>query len=156
MIREAWLKEHKPELYWTMLQTAETVSKRYGIARDKQDEYGARSQQRAAAAAAAGKFADEIVPITVTAGVADKTGGLFTKSVTVSADEGIRADTTYEGVSKIRPAMPGGVIAAGDARQRFDGASAGVGMSANIASSKGLAPPGIFRRFPVAGSEPPG
>ncbi len=154
MIREAWLKENKPELYWTMLQTAETVSKRYGIARDKQDEYGARSQQRAAAAAAAGKFADEIVPITVTAGVADKTGGLFTKSVTVSADEGIRADTTYEGVSKIRPAMPGGVIAAGNASQFSDGASACVVMSAKIASSKGLAPLGIFRGFAVAGCEP--
>ncbi len=154
MIREAWLKEHKPELYWTMLQTAENVSKRYGIARDKQDEYGARSQQRAAAAAAAGKFADEIVPITVTAGVADKTGGLFTKSVTVSADEGIRADTTYEGVSKIRPAMPGGVIAAGNASQFSDGASACVVMSAKAASAKGLKPLGIFRGFAVAGCEP--
>jgi acetyl-CoA C-acetyltransferase len=154
MLREAWLKEHKPELYWTMLQTAENVSKRYGIARDKQDEYGARSQQRAAAAAAAGKFADEIVPITVTAGVADKTGGLFSRSVTVSADEGIRADTTYEGVSKIRPAVPGGVIAAGNASQFSDGASACVVMSGKLASSRGLKPLGIFRGFAVAGCEP--
>ena len=154
MIREAWLKEHKPELYWTMLQTAENVSKRYGIPRDKQDEYGARSQQRAAAAAAAGKFADEIVPITVTAAVADKTGGLFTRSVTVSADEGIRADTTYEGVAKIRPAMPGGVIAAGNASQFSDGASACVVMSGKLASSKGLKPLGVFRGFAVAGCEP--
>ena len=154
MIREAWLMKNKPELYWTMLQTAENVSKRYGIPREKQDEYGARSQQRAAAAAAAGKFADEIVPITVTAGVADKAGGLFTKSVTVSADEGIRADTTYEGVSKIRPALPGGVIAAGNASQFSDGASACVVMSAKLASSKGLAPLGIFRGFAVAGCEP--
>ena len=154
MIREAWLKDHKPEIYWTMLQTAENVSKRYGIARDKQDEYGARSQQRAAAAAAAGKFADEIVPITVTAGVADKTGGLFTRSVTVSADEGIRADTTFEGVAKIRPAMPGGVIAAGNASQFSDGASACVVMSAKVAAAKGLKPLGIFRGFAVAGCEP--
>ena len=154
MIREAWLKEHKPELYWTMLQTAENVAKRYGIPRDNQDEYGARSQQRAAAAAAAGKFADEIVPITVTAGVADKTGGLFTRSVTVSADEGIRADTTFEGVAKIRPAMPGGVIAAGNASQFSDGASACVVMSARVAAAKGLKPLGIFRGFAVAGCEP--
>ncbi len=154
MIREAWLMKNKPELYWTMLQTAENVAKRYGIPREKQDEYGARSQQRAAAAAAAGKFADEIVPITVTAGVADKSGGLFTKQVTVSADEGIRADTTYEGVSKIRPAMPGGVIAAGNASQFSDGASACVVMSAKMASAKGLKPLGIFRGFAVAGCEP--
>jgi acetyl-CoA C-acetyltransferase len=154
MIREAWLKKEKPELYWTMLQTAENVAKRYGISREKQDEYGARSQQRAAAAAAAGKFADEIVPITVTAAVADKTGGLFTRPVTVSADEGIRADTTYEGVAKIRPAMPGGVIAAGNASQFSDGASACVVMSDRIAAAKGLAPLGIFRGFAVVGCEP--
>ncbi|MEP7067763.1 MAG: acetyl-CoA C-acyltransferase [Usitatibacter sp.] len=154
MIQEAWLKRNKPELYWTMLQTAENVAKRYGVGRDKQDEYGARSQQRAAAAAATGKFADEIVPITVTAAVADKSGGLFTKSVTVSADEGIRADTSYEGVSKIRSAMPGGVIAAGNASQFSDGASACVVMSAKAASARGLKPLGIFRGFAVAGCEP--
>ena len=154
MIREAWLMQHKPELYWTMLQTAESVAKRYGIPREKQDEYGARSQQRAAAAATAGKFVDEIVPITVTAGVADKTGGLFTKSVTVSADEGIRADTTYAGVAKIRPALPGGVIAAGNASQFSDGASACVVMNSKVAAAKGLAPLGIFRGFAVAGCEP--
>jgi acetyl-CoA C-acetyltransferase len=155
MIRETWLTEHKPELYWTMLQTAETVSKRYGIAREKQDEYGARSQQRAAAAAAAGKFDDEIVPITVLAGIADKdTSRLFTKEVTLSADEGIRADTTYEGVSKIRPALPGGVIAAGNASQFSDGASACVVMSDRAAAKSGAKPLGIFRGFAVAGCEP--
>src|SRR6516225_3063191 len=130
MIRESWLAEHKPEVYWTMLQTAETVSKRYGIGREKQDEYGARSQQRAAAAAAAHKFDDEIVPMTVTMGVADKDSAqLLTKQVTIGADEGIRADTTYEGVSKIKPALPGGVIAAGNASQFSDGAAACVVMS---------------------------
>ncbi|MGZ5080432.1 MAG: acetyl-CoA C-acyltransferase [Usitatibacter sp.] len=155
MIREDWLLEHKPEIYWTMLQTAENVSKRYGIPRDKQDEYGARSQQRAAAAAAAGKFSDEIVPIAVTMGVGDKDSGrLFTKQVTLAADEGIRADTTYEGVAKIKPAMPGGVIAAGNASQFSDGASACVVMSATAAAKRGLKPLGIFRGFAVAGCEP--
>ncbi len=155
MIRESWLLQHKPEIYWTMLQTAENVSKRYGIARDKQDEYGARSQQRAAAAAAAGKFNDEIVPIAVTMGVGDKDSGrLLTKQVTLASDEGIRADTTYEGVSKIKPAMPGGVIAAGNASQFSDGASACVVMSAAAASKQGLKPLGIFRGFAIAGCEP--
>ncbi|MBK6630527.1 MAG: acetyl-CoA C-acyltransferase [Betaproteobacteria bacterium] len=155
MIMEAWLQQNKPEVYWPMLQTAETVAKRYGIPRDKQDEYGARSQQRAAAAQAAGKFNDEIVPITVTAGMADKaTGRLYTKEVTVSADEGIRADTTYEGVAKIRPAMPGGVIAAGNASQFSDGASACVVMDGKLAEKRGIAPLGIFRGFAVAGCEP--
>jgi acetyl-CoA C-acetyltransferase len=155
MIRESWLLEHKPEIYWTMLQTAETVSKRYGIPREKQDEYGARSQQRAAAAAAAGKFADEIVPITVTMGVGDKDSGrLFTREVTLSSDEGIRADTTYEGVAKIKPALPGGVIAAGNASQFSDGASACVVMSAAAAAKRGIKPLGIFRGFAIAGCEP--
>jgi acetyl-CoA C-acetyltransferase len=155
MRRERWIAEHKPELYWSMLETAETVAKRYGIPREKQDEYGARSQQRAAAAQAAGKFNDEIVPMTTTMGVADKESGrLFSKEVTISADEGIRADTTYEGVAKIRPAMPGGVIAAGNASQFSDGASACVVMNAKLAEKKGLAPLGFFRGFAVAGCEP--
>ena len=155
MILETWLMQHKPEMYWPMLQTAETVAKRYNIPRDKQDEYGARSQQRAAAAQAAGKFNDEIVPITVTAGIADKASGkLFTKEVTVSADEGIRADTTYEGVAKIKPAIPGGVIAAGNASQFSDGASACVVMDAKLAEKRNLKPLGIFRGFTVAGCEP--
>jgi acetyl-CoA C-acetyltransferase len=95
MIREPWLLAHKPEVYWTMLQTAETVAARYHIARERQDEYGVQSQQRAAAAAAAGKFDDEIVPMTVTMGVADKaTSRIFTEEVTIAADEGIRRDTT--------------------------------------------------------------
>jgi acetyl-CoA C-acetyltransferase len=155
MILETWLMQHKPEVYWPMLQTAETVAKRYNIPRDKQDEYGARSQQRAAAAQAAGKFNDEIVPITVTAGIADKASGkLFTKEVTVSTDEGIRADTTYEGVAKIKPAIPGGVIAAGNASQFSDGASACVVMDAKLAEKRNLKPLGIFRGFTVAGCEP--
>jgi acetyl-CoA C-acetyltransferase len=155
MRRERWITEHKPELYWAMLDTAETVAKRYGIPREKQDEYGARSQQRAAAAQAAGKFADEIVPMTTVMGVADKdTSRLFSKEVTISADEGIRPDTTYEGVSKIRPAMPGGVVSAGNASQFSDGASACVVMDAKLAEKRGLKPLGIFRGFAIAGCEP--
>ena len=155
MLRENWLNEHKPEIYWTMLQTAETVSKRYGISRERQDEFGARSQQRAAAAAAAHKFDDEIVPMTVTMGTVDKDSGrLLTKRVTIAADEGIRADTTYEGVSKIKPALPGGVIAAGNASQFSDGAAACVVMSDRAAAKRGLKPMGVFRGFAVAGCEP--
>jgi len=155
MLRDSWLAEHKPELYWTMLQTAENVSKRYGISRDKQDAYGVQSQQRAAAATIAGRFKDEIVPMTVTMGVADAASSrLFTKEVTIAADEGIRADTTLEGVAKIKPALPGGVIAAGNASQFSDGASACVVMDAKVAARKGLQPLGIFRGFAVAGCEP--
>ncbi len=155
MLQEAWLKQHKPEIYWSMLQTAECVAKRYGIARERQDEYGARSQQRAAAAQAAGKFADEIVPLTVRMGVADMgSGRLFTQEVTVAADEGIRADTTYEAVAKIKPALPGGVIAAGNASQFSDGASACVVMDAKLAEKRNIKPLGIFRGFAVAGCEP--
>ena len=155
MIAESWLAQNKPEIYWTMLQTAEQVAKRYNIPRDKQDEYGARSQQRAAAAQAAGKFNDEIVPMTVTMGVADKASGrLSTKEVTISADEGIRADTTLEGVSKIRTVFPGGVITAGNASQFSDGASACVVMNAKLAEQRGIQPLGIFRGFAVAGCEP--
>jgi acetyl-CoA C-acetyltransferase len=155
MIAESWLSEHKPEIYWSMLQTAETVAKRYNISREKQDEYGVASQQRAAASEAAGKFKDEIVPMTTIMGVADKESGLLgTKEVTIAADEGIRPDTTYEGVAKIKPALPGGVIAAGNASQFSDGASAAVVMSAKLAEQRGLAPLGIFRGFAVAGCEP--
>jgi acetyl-CoA C-acetyltransferase len=155
MVRDGWLVQHKPEIYMPMLQTAEIVAKRYNIPRDKQDEYGARSQQRAAAAQAAGRFDAEIVPITVTAGFADpKTQQLGTREVTVSKDEGIRADTTFEAVSKIRPAIPGGVIAAGNASQFSDGAAAVVVMNSKLAEQRNIRPLGIFRGFTVAGCEP--
>jgi len=138
-----------------MLQTAETVAKRYDISRERQDEYGARSQQRAAAALAAGKFGDEIVPMKVVMGISDKeTARMMAKEVTVSADEGIRADTTYEGVSKIRPAIEGGCIAAGNASQFSDGASACIVMDGKAAAARKLEPLGIFRGFAVAGCEP--
>ncbi len=155
MIQEGWLAQHKPEIYWNMLQTAENVAKRYGISKERQDEYGVQSQLRAAAAQDAGRFRDEIAPITVLAGIADKaTGRLFTKEVTVSADEGIRPDTTLEGVSKIRSAVPGGVITAGNASQFSHGASACDVMSADAAQREGLQPLGVFRGFAVAGCEP--
>ena len=155
MLAEVWLKEHKPALYWPMLQTAETVARRYGIGRERQDEYGVRSQQLASAAQAAGRFAAEIVPMTTVMGVADKASGmLLSREVTIAADEGIRADTTYEGVSKIRTALPGGVISAGNASQFSDGASVAIVMNARSAEARGLQPLGAFRGFAVAGCEP--
>src|SRR5690554_2570981 len=155
MRRDPWLLEHKRDLYLNMLQTAETVASRYNISKDDQDAYGVRSQQRAAAAQAAGKFDDEIVPMTTTMAVQDKASGLATRrEVTISADEGIRPDTTLEAVSRIRPAIPGGVVTAGNASQFSDGAAAVVVMDAKLAEQRGLEPLGIFRGFAVAGCEP--
>jgi len=155
MRRDPWIDEHKPTLYWNMLQTAETVAKRYNISKDAQDEYGVRSQLRAAAAQAAGKFNDEIVPMTTTMGVADKATGMISmREVTISSDEGIRADTTLEAVQKIRSAIPGGVITAGNASQFSDGSSACVVMDAALAEKRGIQPLGIFRGFAIAGCEP--
>ena len=155
MLAEVWLKQNKPEVYWPMLQTAETVAKRYNISRERQDEYGVQSQQRAAEARANGRFDREIVPMTTTMGVADKASGmLLTREVTVMSDEGIREDTTYEGVAKIRSAVPGGVITAGNASQFSDGASVSILMRGDLARERGIAPLGIFRGFAVAGCEP--
>ena len=154
MIHDAWLSKNKPEIYWNMLQTAENVAKRYGIGRDAMDEYGAASQQRASAALAAGLFDAEIAPITVTAGVVDKIMGMTTRQVTVSKDEGIREGTTKEGISGIKPALPGGVITAGNASQFSDGAGAVVVMHESVAQRKGLTPLGRFLGFAVAGCEP--
>jgi acetyl-CoA C-acetyltransferase len=155
MLREEWLVEHKPEIYWTMLQTAEMVSKRYKIPREAQDRYGVESQLRAAKGRAEGRFKDEIVSFSTKMKVVDKnTGQEAVKPVTASEDEGIRPDTTYEGVSQIKPALEGGVIAAGNASQFSDGASAQVLMSDKMAAKKGLKPMGVFRGFAVAGCEP--
>jgi acetyl-CoA C-acetyltransferase len=154
MLTDPWLLKNKPEIYWNMLQTAEQVAKRYNISRDAMDEYGAASQQRAAAALEAGLFKAEIAPITVTAGVADKVMGLTTKQVTVENDEGIRAGTTKEGISGIRPAIPGGVISAGNASQFSDGGGARVIMNETRAGKRGLQPLGRFLGFAVAGCEP--
>lgn len=155
LLTDAWLMEHKPEIYASMLQTAENVAKRYKIPRQRQDEYGVESQRRAVVAAAAGRFDAEIVPITVLAGGADPgTGQLLTREVTLESDEGIRPDTHYEGVSKIRAALPGGVVSAGNASQFSDGASAVVVMDARLAEKRGIAALGIFRGFAVSGCEP--
>jgi acetyl-CoA C-acetyltransferase len=153
--QDEWLHRHKPETYWPMLQTAEYVAKRYDISREKQDEFGVQSQQRAAKARAEGKFKDEIVPITTKMKVVDKNTGHDTvREVTASEDEGIRPDTNYEGVSQIKPAIEGGCIAAGNASQFSDGASAAVVMSAKEAARRNLAPLGVFRGFAVAGCDP--
>ncbi len=155
MSHEPWLAQRKPALYWPMLQTAEQVASRYGISRQRQDEYGVQSQQRAAAARDAGRFDAEIVPMTVTMGVADQASGrLATRETTIAADEGIRADTTLAGVARIKTVFPGGVITAGNASQFSDGASACVVMNAKLAERRGLTPLGIFRGFAVAGCEP--
>jgi acetyl-CoA C-acetyltransferase len=153
--QDEWLHRHKPETYWPMLQTAEYVARRYDIPREKQDEFGVQSQNRAAKARAEGRFRDEIVPITTKMKVVDKnTGHETVKEVTASEDEGIRPDTTYEGVSQIKPAIEGGCIAAGNASQFSDGASAAVVMSAKEAARRNLTPLGIFRGFAAAGCDP--
>ncbi|HEV8263057.1 MAG TPA: acetyl-CoA C-acyltransferase [Burkholderiales bacterium] len=155
MLAEAWLTQNKPEIYWPMLATAENVAKRYKIGREAQDRYGVDSQLKAAKARAEGKFKDEIVPISTRMKIVDKnTGQESVKEVTAAEDEGIRPDTNYQGVSQIKPAIEGGVIAAGNASQFSDGASAQVLMSDRMAARKGLKPMGIFRGFAVAGCEP--
>ena len=154
MLRDPALMEIKPEIYWTMLETAEQVAKRYNIGREVMDEYGAVSQQKACAAQNAGKFDDEIAPITVVAGVADPVMGLRTKEVTVSRDEGTREGTTKEGIAGIKPALPGGSIAAGNASQFSDGAGACVVVSEQYASRNNMKPLGRFLGFAVAGCEP--
>ena len=150
-----WLAERKPELYWNMLQTAEQVIKRYNISKLAQDEYGVRSQQRAFAAQAAGKFVDEIAPMSTLVGVVDKASGRLTrKEVTISTDEGIRGDTTLAAVSALRSALPGGIVTAGNASQFSDGASACVLMNGKLAEQRGIQPLGIFRGFAIAGCGP--
>ena len=154
MLQDLALNKMKPEIYWNMLQTAEQVAKRYKIGRDRMDEYGAGSQQKACAAQAAGLFDAEIAPITVSAGVIDKVMGLMTKQVTVSKDEGLREGTTLDAISGLRSALPGGLISAGNASQFSDGAGACVVMDESLAEKRGLKPLGRFLGFAVAGCEP--
>jgi acetyl-CoA C-acetyltransferase len=154
MLQDLALAKMKPEIYWNMLQTAEQVAKRYKIGRDRMDEYGAASQQKACAAQAAGLFNDEIAPITVSAGVIDKVMGMMTKQVTVSVDEGLREGTNVEAISGLRSALPGGLISAGNASQFSDGAGACVLMDEKLAEQRGLKPLGRFLGFAVAGCEP--
>ncbi|MDH4051731.1 MAG: acetyl-CoA C-acyltransferase, partial [Rubrivivax sp.] len=154
MLIDPALKAAKPEIYWSMLQTAEQVARRYKVSKQRMDEYGAGSQQKACAAQDQRLFDDEIVPVSVTAGVADPVLGLRSKQVTVTADEGLRPGTTVDGIKDIRPAIPGGVVTAGNASQFSDGAGACVVVSERHAEQKGLKPLGRFLGFAVAGCEP--
>ncbi|RZL56604.1 MAG: acetyl-CoA C-acyltransferase, partial [Sphingomonas sp.] len=144
------------DIYMPMLQTAEIVAKRYGITREAQDAYGLQSQQRTAAAQAAGRFDDEIVPLSATMNVVDKaTKAVSTKDVTLSKDEGNRADTTLEGLQALQPVVgPDGVITAGNASQLSDGASAAVLMEESVAAARGLTPLGRYVGMAVAGTKP--
>ncbi|MEA3029103.1 MAG: acetyl-CoA C-acetyltransferase [Sphingomonadales bacterium] len=146
---------HK-DVYMPMIGTAEVVGKRYGIARDRQDAYALQSQQRTAAAQAAGKFDDEIIPVTARMSVKDKeTGEVSMREVTITKDEGNRADTTLEGLQSLQPVVgPDGMITAGNASQLSDGASACVIMEAGIAAARGLKPLGRYIGMAAAGTEP--
>lgn len=149
------LKAMKSDIYMPMLDTAEVVSKRYGISREKQDEYSLESQRRTAAAQQGGRFNDEIAAITTKMAVADKvTKEISFKEITLSQDEGPRPDTTAEGLASLKAVREGGFITAGNASQLSDGASAAVIMSDKMAAKKGLKPLGIFRGFVSAGCEP--
>jgi len=155
-LREPWLNEHKPEIYMTMIETAEVVSRRYFITREQQDEYALASQQRIGAAQREGRLDAEIVPFTTTKLVQDKaTNEVREEPVTLARDEGNRPDTTLEGLAALKPvAGEKGYITAGNASQLSDGASACVVMDARLAERRGLQPLGIFRGFTVTACEP--
>ncbi|HVV42722.1 MAG TPA: acetyl-CoA C-acyltransferase [Nitrobacter sp.] len=145
----------KGEVYMPMIDTAEVVAKRYGISRERQDEYGLESQRRTAAAQQGGKFKDELAPISTRMAVVNKeTKEVSMKDVTLSQDEGPRPDTTAEGLASLKPVREGGSITAGNASQLSDGASATVIMSDKEAAKRNLKPLGIFRGFVAAGCEP--
>jgi len=153
---EEWLMRHKPALWMTMIETAEVVAQRYKVSRERQDEYGLSSQLRTAAAQQAGRFDDEIVPLTTVKTVTDKkTGESWDEEVTLAADEGVRPDTNAEGLAALQPVTgEDGCITAGNASQLSDGASACVVMDARLAEQRGLEPLGIWRGLAVAGCEP--
>ena len=145
---------HK-DVYMPMLQTAEIVAARYGISRERQDAYSLQSQQRTAAAQAAGRFDAEIIPVTTTMKVADKaTGQVSDQTITLAKDEGNRPETTLEGLSALKTVIPGGVITAGNASQLSDGSAACVVMDAELAAARGLKPLGRYVGMAVAGAEP--
>jgi acetyl-CoA C-acetyltransferase len=160
--QDPWLVAHRNDVYMTMLETAEIVARRYGISRERQDEYALQSQQRTAAAQAAGRFDAEIVPLASVMKVQDKaTGAVSDKPVTLARDEGNRADTTLAGLQALKPVFSGGqsietgaFITAGNASQLSDGASASVLMEAKEAERRGLQPLGIYRGIAVAGCDP--
>jgi acetyl-CoA acetyltransferase family protein len=154
--KDEWIVEHKPAVYWPMIQTADMVAKRYNVSRQVQDEYALESQRRTAAAQQAKRFDAEIVPLTAEKLLLDKEGKVTGKEMfTLTRDEGNRPDTSMEGLVKLKPVMgEGNFITAGNASQLSDGASAAVVMSDTVAAKKGLKPMGIFRGFAVAGCEP--
>lgn len=156
MFQNQWLVGHKPAIYMTMIETADNVAARYNISREAQDEYALESQRRTAAAQQAGKFNDEIVPMSATKAVENKeTKEITHESVMLRQDEGNRPDTNMEGLTKLKPVRGDQFfITAGNASQLSDGASASVLMSDKEAARRGLTPLGVFRGFCVAGCEP--
>lgn len=154
--REQWITENKPELYYSMIQTADIVAERYGVSREAQDQLSLISQQRTAAAQAEGKLDDEIVPITVTQAIKDKeTGEISREQVTFAMDDCNRPNTTLAGLSALEPVQGDGhFITAGNASQLSDGAAALVLCAAKTAEREGLEPMGAFKGFVVAGCEP--
>ena len=153
-LTEEWLMQHKPELWMPMNETAAVVAKRYRISREAQDEYALTSQQRTAAAQAAGKFNDEIVPLTTTMEVVDKENATTQlREVTLARDEGNRPNTTLTGLAALPP-VAGDTITAGNASQLSDGAAAVVVMDSRLADRKGLRPLGIYRGTVAVGLEP--
>src|ERR1700735_1446562 len=160
--QDPWLVERGDDLYMSMLETAEIVAERYQVTRQRQDEYALQSQQRTAAGQAAGRFEAEIAPLATVMKVADKaTGAVSDKPVTLSQDEGPRADTTLAGLSALKPVFAdgqrvkaGSFITAGNASQLSDGASACVLMDSKLASQRNLEPLGIYRGIAVAGCDP--
>jgi acetyl-CoA C-acetyltransferase len=153
--QDASVISHAEHAYMSMIETAETVAKRYNISREEMDRYGVQSQARTAAAQAANLFADEIVPMTTTKLLVNKeTGETTSEEVTLSKDEGNRPGTSYEDLERLRTVFEGGSIAAGNASQLSDGASVSVLMSAELAQKRGLSPLGAYRGVAVAGCEP--
>ena len=149
------LQQRMPAVWWTMNQTADFVAKKYGISREAQDAYVVQTQQRVAAATAAGKYAEEIVPFTTTMKVTDKaTKQSHDEQVTLDRDEGPRPDTTAEGLAALKPVFPGGTTTAGNASQLSDGAGALVMMDADVAARRGLPILGLFRGMQLAGVAP--
>jgi|TARA_B110000263_G_scaffold55261_1_gene46700 acetyl-CoA C-acetyltransferase len=152
---DPWLREHRPDIYMNMLDTAENVAQRYNISREAQDEYALSSQKRTAAAQQAGKFDDEIVPLASVMLLKNReTGEVSEKSVNLEKDEGNRPQTDKNDLAKLNPVKEGGYITPGNASQLSDGASACVIINADIAEQRGLTPLGYFRGFAVAGCEP--
>jgi acetyl-CoA C-acetyltransferase len=149
------LQQRMPAVWWTMNQTADYVAKKYGISREAQDQYVVESQKRVAAAVSSGKLAQEIAPLTTRMNVTDKaTGASHAQEVTLDRDEGPRPDTTFEGLSKLKPVLPGGTTTAGNASQLSDGAGAVVMMDADLAARRGLPILGLFRGMQLAAVAP--